>query len=457
MKKAFLCLILLCINLCYAAEITILHTSDTHGRISPIEYKGKADIGGLSRRIYIFNKTKSDSKNYLLLDSGDVFQGSIYYRIDKGLLNAKLLPYLNYDAIALGNHEFDDGLKILKRNIKASKTQFLSANVHFKDKYLKTHVKPYIVKEFDGEKFLIIGVTTQSLKNLTTTGDITVTNPIYEIKKIIKNVDYDKLIILSHCGLEEDQRIANAIENIDIILGGHNHFFFEYPKYINKTPIIQDGEFGVRVGKIIFDKKLKSYSYLDVDSKYPKENRTDSIISKADKKINKDRNKIVATTTVDLIGDQTTIEHCQTNLGKLVLISMTKPFKDYDAVITNSGSIRINRNLTDKITYADLMEILPFENKIVLVELQGKYLKQCLYEGKIQTNRRFLQVYLKDKNIDDNKTYKVITNDYIAAGKDGYKSLAHCKVIKKAKEKPVKLLYTTLKDISPITNDNIKF
>lgn len=456
MKKIILILCLIIGNICFAADITILHSSDTHGRISPIEYKGVKNSGGFSRRVTYINNMRSTNKNILVLDSGDYFQGSLYYRLDLGKSSATLMPEINYDAVALGNHEFDNGIKILKRNIKLSKTQFISSNIHFKDKYLQKAVKPYIIKEFDGEKFLIIGVTTSELANLSNISDIKVTNPIDEINKIIKDVKYDKLIILSHCGLDEDTKIAKAIPQIDLILGGHNHFFFNTPKYIGKVPIIQDGEFGVRVGVIDFNEKLKHYTYQNITPAINSNEDIDKKLVKIDKQTKKVSNEILAYSDITLIGDQTTIEHSQTNLGRLVLLSMTKSFKDnFDGIITNSGSIRINKNIKGSITYADALEILPFDNDVIMVEIQGKYLKEVLLHGK-QNNRRYLQYYIKDKQIDDNKMYKIITNSYIASGKDGYESFKHSIIIKKSDKNPVKLLKETLKELKVITNDNIK-
>ena len=136
---------------------------------------------------------------------------------------------------------------------------------------------------------------------------------------------------------------------------------------------------------------------------------------------------------------------------------MVRPFKDYDVVLTNSGSIRINRNLNNVVTYADLLEILPFENKIVMLQMKGKNLKSALKQGKDQTNRRYLQVYSKLKEIDDEKMYNVVTNDYIARGKDGYKEFKNCKIIKISREKHSVLLYKTLTEIKTITNESIKF
>lgn len=457
MKKIFLIFAVLIFgNFALASDVIILHTSDTHGRISPIEYKGRKNVAGISRRSTFINQMRAENKNVLLLDSGDVFQGSLYYRHDYGKLNAKLLRYLNYDAIALGNHEFDNGVKVLRRNVKNSKTQFLSANVHFNDKYLKKAVKPYIIKEIDGEKYLIIGVTTSELANLSNTSYARVTDATEEIKNIVKSVKYDHLIILSHCGLDEDRKIAKEVPDIDLIVGGHNHFFFETPTYVGKTPIVQDGEFGVRVGILDFDKKLKHYIHTNITPDMQKNPKIDKLIAKTDKKIAHSTKKVIAKTNITLIGDQYTIEHNQTNLGKLVLLSMTKAFPSYDAVMTNSGSIRVNRNIKNQVTYGDVLEILPFENKVVLVELQGKYLKEALQKGQT-TTRRYLQYHLNIEQIKDNETYNVITNEYIASGKDGYEPFLHGKIVKVSKRSQIKLFCDLLQDLKIITNDNIKF
>ena len=457
MKKILTILLIFLGNICLGADVKILHTSDVHGRISPVEYKGIENRGGFSRRVTLVNQIRNQNQNVLLLDSGDYFQGSLYYRMDLGKSSAKLLPEIKYDAIVLGNHELDNGIKVLKRNIKLSKTQFLSANVYFKDKYLQKAVKPYIIKEFDGEKFLIIGVTTPDLAKLSNDNEFSVTNPIDEINKIIKSVEYDKLIILSHCGFDVDKNISKNIPQIDLILGGHNHYFFDKPDYSYKTPIIQDGEFGMRVGISDFDKKLKTFTYKYITPEIPSNPDIDKKIKTFDKENKKVSNKVIAKTNTVLIGDQDTIEKTQTNLGKIVLLSMTRPFgNNFDGVMTNSGSIRINRNLKGDITYADILEILPFDNDIVLVEMKGQYLKEII-TSKNHTGRRYPQYYLKDTNIDNDKMYKIITNYYVAQGKDGFDEFKNSTVIKKVTVKPTKLLKETMQELNVITDEKIKF
>ena len=196
--------------------------------------------------------------------------------------------------------------------------------------------------------------------------------------------------------------------------------------------------------------------YKNITPELQSNKKIDEEIKQLDNHLKTVTEKIVAKTDITLIGNQYTIEHTQTNLGKLVLISMSKAFSEYDGVITNAGSIRINRNLKGNITYADVLEILPFDNNIVLVEIQGKYLKEILQQGQT-TNRRYLQYYVKDKNIDDNKMYKIITNSYIASGKDGYETFRQGNVIKKSNIPPTKLLEKTLTELKIITNENLVF
>ena len=456
MKKFILTIFTLLFgNFALSADVTILHTSDIHGRISPIEYRGIKDMGGFSRRVTFINGVRKQNKNVLLLDSGDYFQGSLYYRLDYGKLSDKLLPYIKYDAITLGNHEFDDGIKVLRNNVKRSKTQFISANVHFKDKYLCNNVKPYITRSIDNEKFLIIGVTTPSLTNLSNTNSVIVTDPVVEIKKIISNVNFDRLIVVSHCGLDEDRRIAKEIPQIDLILGGHNHYFFETPKYTGDTPIIQDGEFGVRVGIIDFDNKLRHYKYQNITNSIKPDLKVDKIISNYDKKISRKTSKVITKLDTQLIGEQNIIERNQTNLGRLILKCMIQEFPNYDVVLNNSGSIIVNRNLREKITYADVLEILPFKNKVVLLEIQGKYLKDILISGQ-QTGRRYLQVHKNTSDpINDTKYYRVVTNSYIAEGKDNYPQFKNGKILKISHKTQSEILIKYLKKYTKITEKDL--
>lgn len=432
MKKIYLLILSLFIFSipAFATDITILHTSDVHGRLQPIEYHGLKDVAGAARQTYYYDKTRYNDKNTLVLDSGDIFQGSVYYQMFKGKLTAELLKtYLHYDAVALGNHEFDRGVKELKHLIKKSKTTFLSANIEFSDTEMKKLVKPYIIKNVGGQRVLIIGVTTPALSNLSCSDGVTVYDPISIVRKIIsENTNkVDMIVVISHCGYEIDQQIAKANPSINIIFGGHNHILFTKPVKVNGVDIINSGEFGVRVSRVEYstDKGITKFENVLMDNKIVSDKDVVKKLNHINKKLDKLKNIVLSKTKLLLLGEQNIIESRQTNLGRLVLKSMVE-FQNYDIVCTNSGSIRINKNLTEKITLADAIEVLPFENKIVKGKIQGKYLTQILEMGKIN-GRRYLQVYSKINKIEPEKYYTIITNEYISKGKDGYEPFKNIK------------------------------
>lgn len=463
MKRFLFTLLSLIITLpVFATDITILHTSDIHGRLEPIDYHQFKNVGGAARQSYFYKKTRKEHKNTLILDSGDIFQGSIYYQIFKGKLSANILRVLKYDAIALGNHEFDRGTKELKTLIKKSKTQFLSANIEFSDKELQRLIKPYIIKEIEGRKVLIIGVTTPSLKNLSNSDGVTIYEPISIVRNIIsENNTADTIIVLSHCGYEIDKQIAIANPKIDIILGGHNHLLFGKPIPTNGVEIITSGEFGVYISDIEYNlntrfgekSEITKFSNILMDKNIQSDKAVERRLKNADKIVDNLKQTILSKTNLTLIGEQKQIEKKQTNLGKLVLKSMVYE-TTYDVVMVNSGSIRINRNLTGNITLVDAMEVLPFDNKIITGKIQGKYLKEILKLGELH-GRRYLQVYSKIKNIDDEKYYNIVTNDYIAQGKDGFEPFKHIKDVNQLYSSQKETFIEFLKKNHEITNETL--
>lgn len=464
MKKFLLILLSLFIIVPVSAtELTILHTSDVHGRLEPITYHNMKNVGGAARHSYFYKQVRKEKLNTLILDSGDIFQGSIYYQMFKGKLTADILKILKYDAIALGNHEFDRGIKELKILIKKSKTQFLSANIDFSDKELQKLVKPYIIKEFEGRKVLIIGVTTPTLNNLSNSDGVTIYEPSSIVRTIIsENNNVDMIILISHCGYEIDKQIALENPKIDIILGGHNHLLFERPIATGNVEIINSGEFGVYVSDVDYDinprlgehNSINKFSSVLIDDGIKSDIVVQKKIEKANKKIEKLKQTVLSKTILTLIGEQTEIEKKQTNLGRLILKSMVYE-NPYDFVMVNSGSIRINRNLTGTITLVDAMEILPFDNKVISGKLQGKYLKEILRYGRLE-GRRYLQVYSKILNIEDDKYYVVVTNDYIAKGKDGFAPFINIKDVMPLYDSQQEAFIEFLKKNPEITADTLR-
>jgi 5'-nucleotidase len=267
-------------------DITILYTNDTHSRLDPFPMNAKefAGLGGIARRSSLINQIRSTQKNVLLLDAGDVFQGTSWFDVYGGEVDFKLMSEMNYDAMTIGNHEFDLGPDGFADAAKYADFPFLAANYIVRNTPMASYVQRQIVKEFDGFKIGIfgLGIEFEGVIDRSLTGSVRAANPIRnadQITKYLKNsLRCDYIICLSHLGFYysdervDDHDLANSVENIDLIIGGHTHTFLDQPVVIQKasgksTYITQMGHSGVRLGRIDLT-NLGSMSDYDLQSLY---------------------------------------------------------------------------------------------------------------------------------------------------------------------------------------------
>jgi 5'-nucleotidase len=251
------------------SKITILHTNDMHSRIQPFNSGRNKGLGGMAQRSTIIKNIRKENKNVLLLDAGDIFQGTPYFNYYGGELEFKLMSEMKYDAATLGNHDFDNGLVGLKKQLKHAKFSFLIANYDFKDTILKNTFKPY--KLFKKENIKIgvfgIGIELNGLVPKELYKETVYKDPIetsnYYASKLKHELGCDLVICLSHLGYKyksnriSDIVLAQKTKDIDLIIGGHTHSFMKKPKIlhnlINKNVIInQVGWGGINIGKIDF-------------------------------------------------------------------------------------------------------------------------------------------------------------------------------------------------------------
>ena len=253
-------------------HITILHTNDTHSQIEPFEashhkYAGK---GGVARRAVMVEKVRKENPNTLLLDAGDIFQGTPYFNYFGGEVEFKLMSLLKYDAATLGNHDFDNSIEGFHNQLPNANFDFVCANYDFKNTILNTLVKPYKIFFKDGIKIGVFGLGIE-LHNLVSPELFKETNyldPIEITKDITRelkeNENCDLIICLSHLGYHykntqkvSDLKLAAATKDIDLIIGGHTHTFLPKPTLVknvnNETVIVnQVGAYGVNLGRIDF-------------------------------------------------------------------------------------------------------------------------------------------------------------------------------------------------------------
>ena len=270
-------------------KITILHTNDTHSHIDPFpaDHPKNPNMGGAARRAAIIESIRKEEKNVLLLDAGDIFQGTPYFNYYGGELEFKLMSMMQYDVATMGNHDFDNGIDGFYAQLPNAKFDFVSANYDFKNTVLNDIVKPYKIIIKDGIKIGIFGLGVQldGLVDKKLYKETVYNNPIevaQDMTRILKEEKKcDLVICLSHLGFKykdepekpSDIVLAQKTNNIDLIIGGHTHTFLDKPVIEKNSEgkevlINQVGCFGVNLGRIDF--------YLTNDKLY--HNQTKNII-----------------------------------------------------------------------------------------------------------------------------------------------------------------------------------
>lgn len=267
-------------------KLTILHTNDQHSRIEPFDssYSRNPNQGGFARRAALIQKIREKDKNILLLDSGDVFQGTPYFNFFGGELEFKLMSMMGYEASTMGNHEFDNGLEGFNKALPSAKFPFICSNYDFENTILEGQTIPYKVFNKNGIRVGIfgLGIELAGLVGRKSYDETKYLDPV-EIAQhysdlLRKEKKCDLVVCLSHLGYDfrdypnkiSDKNLAAKTDGIDLILGGHTHTFLPEPqKFKNKSDrtvlVNQVGWAGLLLGRIDFyfdkNKAIKNISW----------------------------------------------------------------------------------------------------------------------------------------------------------------------------------------------------
>lgn len=276
MKRFFLT-IMLAVTLLVGVQakgkrLVILHTNDTHSCIFPLN-PHLADTmlagrGGFIRRAEMVRRERSKHPDMLLFDSGDFSQGSPYYTLYKGDVEVGLMNLMRYDAATIGNHEFDFGVENMARLFKKADFPIVCANYDFTGTALEGVVKPYVVLKRGGLRIGVFGLSPQldGLVMAKTCAGVKYNDPVKaanDVAKLLKEREKcDIVVCLSHLGWDiigiDDTELMRQTRNIDIVLGGHSHSYFNALEYVEnldwrEIPNDQNGKHGIYVGKITVD------------------------------------------------------------------------------------------------------------------------------------------------------------------------------------------------------------
>ncbi|MEI6065059.1 MAG: bifunctional metallophosphatase/5'-nucleotidase, partial [Pseudanabaena sp. ELA748] len=373
-------------------SLRILHTNDHHAHLEPVKF-GDRLLGGIARRRTLIDQIRTESKNnqepLLLLDAGDIFQGTLYFNQYLGQADLDFYNALNYDAGTIGNHEFDRGQQVLADFLAKAKFPIISANIDIApESPLYGKVRPWHIFDFKGEKIGIFGLTTPDTAILSSVGDgVKFTDPIaaaHDSVIDLKQQGINKIVALTHIGFENDLALARKVPDIDIIIGAHTHTpvgnipnaNYPYPLVENngtKEPVlvVTDWEWGKYLGdlSVSFDRAGKLIAWAG------KPHAIDASIKPNQEFVNKLkayaapieslRQKIIGKSLVALDGDRVKLRTSETALGNLIadaILAKTKGDRVQVAVI-NAGGIRNGFPLGD-ITMGNVLEALPFGNTI---------------------------------------------------------------------------------------------
>lgn len=250
-------------------RLVVLHTNDTHSRMDPFPLNGSpfAGLGGAARRTTLVQRVRDANEHVLLLDSGDIFQGTPYFNFFGGELEFRVMTQMGYDVATLGNHDFDNGVDGLTAMLPEAGFDFVSANYDVSDPALAERVQPYVVREFDGVKVGIfgLGISFQGLVLASLHEGVEYRDPVAaarETADVLRRQGCALVICLSHLGYRysnpnrpSDRTVAQAVPEVDLVLGGHTHTFLDEAEFFEQgrtgfTLINQVGWGGMRLGRI---------------------------------------------------------------------------------------------------------------------------------------------------------------------------------------------------------------
>ena len=471
-----------------AETLTILHTNDFHSRIEPINKfnsgcaaedndAGKC-FGGSARLVTAVRAARAASNLSILVDGGDQFQGSLFYTRYKGQTAAEMMNAIGYDAMTVGNHEFDDGPEVLRAFMDRVEFPVLMSNADVSgEPKLANVLMPSTVIERGGEKIGLIGLTPQDTPDLASPGpNIRFHDPVEAVAREVQRLEADgisRIIVLSHSGFVVDQFVASRVNGIDVIVGGHSNTFLSntsdraagpYPTWVTspdggRTAIVQAYAFGKYLGRldVSFDAQGVVTAAVGepilIDGKVTEDSSLKARISELAKPFVELRNKVIGSTVSAIDGAKGNCRSGECAMGNLVAEAMLDRMKGQGVTIAiqNGGGLRASIDAGD-ITMGEILTVLPFQNAISTFQLKGSDVVAAL-EGGVsgieEGKGRFPQVaglryefdpaippntgritkveVLKDDTwtaIDPEALYTIASNDFLRSGGDGYVTFA---------------------------------
>ncbi len=425
-------------------QVRIVHFNDFHGFAQAHRPLGaQEELGGVAWLAARVRQLRQEVPS-LFLAAGDMIQGDNWANLFKGESVVRLLNQMGLDAMVLGNHEFDFGQEVLRQRIQEARFQVLGANLEGLQGVL-----PHLVKEVGGIKVGIVGIlgadtpVTTHPRNVSGLGFLDPAQTLLaQARELSPKVDL--LVALTHCGYGVDRELASRVPQVQVIVGGHSHTRLDRPALVGNTIILQAWEHGKALGILdlwLEDRKITRWEGR-LEEIRPSAGKPDQevqeLVEHYSNKLKEILGQVIGHSLVDLDGEKVRTQ--ETNLGNLVA-DVLREVAGAQVAIINAGSIRKSIP-KGPISMEQVYGALPFDNYVVGLPLRGSQLWEALehgvsgkgggrfpqvsglrisYAASAPQGSRLRGVLVNGRPLDPEATYLVATNDFLAAGGDGYK------------------------------------
>ncbi len=461
MKKVALVLFLLFAQVAFSRTIWIATVSDTQGQLEPYSSGGKS-VGGFARVAHIIKELKKEHPSRVLfVSTGDDLMGEYFLKFG-GKAIYSVFSRMGVDAVTLGNHEFDRGVKTLEGALRFARFPVVVSNISCDEGVaLCGMLRKYLVLDVGGVKIGVIGLITPELARISRASGVKVDADMARIadelgRRLKEEKGADIVVALTHIGLAQDRRLAASTGYIDVICGGHSHDLLREPVVAKNrlgrdVVIVQDGVRALYVGVLRLDVEggeVRDFDWrlVPVDSSCPEDWSVKTLVSLFKKGLPPSRTLAKVEGRLDL--RSAFLRTHEAPVGDMITDAVRERF-GVDAAFINSGGIRGDRVIEGVITSRDVASMFPFGNTVVLVEATGGVIKAMLEHGleaypepsgaflqfsgirvKVDPSRppgkRVLSVEVFRRGwveLKEDATYTIAVNSYMAGGGDGYTML----------------------------------
>lgn len=424
-------------------DISILHTNDMHSYMENFPKKAQliADI-----------RARNEKKGIptFVFDSGDLFSGNIFFNMYRGIKEIELMNRIGCQAMTLGNHEFDHGDELLSRLDDFAAFPIVSSNLCYRDDEAADELVPledFLEFDMNGQSLYVLGLTTLETQEVASPSDkVLFEDPRKALRRLVDQImkanPQAHLVLLSHLGYDEDLALAQDFPEVNVILGGHTHTILREPSQVGGVSICQAGQYGRFVGHLSLRcyadgrHEVLAYDLIEVEQLTQEDKAVKAIIDQMKSERDAAFSQPIATLAQTLDGERESIRQGVSSLAPVICQALFERAGQLglqaDGAVINGFGIRASLS-AGPIYYSDLVKVLPFSKRVLLVAIRGSDLVASLKTGLhpqmwgiVQSGEDLL---VNGRAVEPEKVYQIVTNSFVWSGKDNYDDFHKAEII----------------------------